>query len=165
MPSLEQGLVNGGVFYRIEGTNPPSVLKAVVNLLRLPDSTDRDFLFQAMLAREALQSTGIGDGIAVPHVRNPLIIEVDKPLVCLCFLEKPVDFQALDGKPVFVLFTLVTPSVRAHLHLLSRLSFCLRDPTFKELLLRQASRDEILDAVRRIEGLLSAPAPVQEPTL
>lgn len=164
IPSLSDGLLNGGIFYRIAGADKASILKATVSLLRLPESTDRDFLYQALLARESLQSTGIGDGIAVPHVRNPLIVEVDKPLVCLCFLEKSVDFQAMDGKPVFVLFTLVTPSVRAHLHLLSRISFCLRDPTFKEILLRQGSRDEILDAARKVEDSLSAPVPAQEPT-
>lgn len=154
MPSLVDGLLNGGIFYRIEGSDRNSVLKATVDLLRLPEATDRDFLYQALLARETLQSTGIGNGIAVPHVRNPLIVEVNKPLVCLCFLDRPVDFQAMDGQPVFVLFTLVTPSVRAHLHLLSRISFALRDTAFRQVLIQQGSREEILDAARRVEDSL-----------
>jgi PTS system nitrogen regulatory IIA component len=71
--------------------------------------------------------------------------------VTLCFLEQPVDFGAIDGQPVTTLFTLISPTVRAHLHLLSRLGFALRDQDFKNAILRQASRDEILEALRRVE--------------
>ena len=99
-----------------------------------------------LLAREALGSTAIGDGIAVPHVRNPVILHLDRPMITLCFLERPVEFGALDGQPVDTLFTLISPTVRAHLHLLSRLSFVLRNPAFQGTVLRQAAREEILRA-------------------
>jgi mannitol/fructose-specific phosphotransferase system IIA component (Ntr-type) len=89
---------------------------------------DREFLYKVLLARESLGSTGIGDGIAIPHVRNPIVLHLSRPIVTLCFLERPVDFGALDGQPVNTLFTLISPTVRAHLHLLSRLAFTLRDP-------------------------------------
>src|SRR5438034_985186 len=62
--------------------------------------------------REALQSTGVGDGIAIPHVRNPIVLHVSRPMITLCFLERPIDFGALDGKPVHVLFSLISPTVR-----------------------------------------------------
>ena len=75
-------------------------------------------------------------------------------------LEAPVDFGALDGRPVQTLFTLISPTVKAHLHLLSRLAFALREPDFKALIVRQASRDEILDAAKRISDTLRAPAAV-----
>jgi nitrogen PTS system EIIA component len=115
----------------------------------LPEGVDREFLFQVLWAREALESTAIGDGIAIPHVRNPIVLHVDKPLITLCFLETPVDFGALDGKPVHALFSLISPTVRTHLHFLSRIAFILRDPEFKDMIMRQASRDDILGAVRR----------------
>ena len=51
-------------------------------------------------AREAMGSTGIGDGIAIPHARYPVVLHLDKPLVSLCFLEQPIDFGALDARPV-----------------------------------------------------------------
>ena len=82
----------------------------------------------AILAREALGSTGIGDGIAIPRVRNPIVLHLSRPIVTLCFLERPVDFGALDGQPVTTLFTLISPTVRAHLHLLSRLSYNMQLP-------------------------------------
>jgi len=150
LPTLTQALQAGGIFYRIEGHNLESALRNVVEAVRLPDEVDREFLFQALLAREKLASTGLGDGIAIPHARNPVVLHVDKAVISLCFLERPVDFGALDGKPVQALFTLITPSVRAHLHLLSRLAFALRDEPFKALVRGQASRDELMEAVRRI---------------
>jgi len=101
-----------------------------------------------------LESTAIGDGIAIPHVRNPIVLHVPQPVVTLCFLEAPVDFGALDEKPVHTLFTLISPTVKAHLHLLSRLAFALRNPDFKALIVRQAGHDEILAAAKTISNSL-----------
>lgn len=158
VPGLVEALQAGGIFYRVGGTDKESVLRAVVDHMRVPEEVDREFLLRVLLAREALQSTGIGDGIAIPHVRNPIVLHVSRPMISLCFLENPVDFQALDGKPVFVLFSLISPTVRAHLRLLSRLSFALHDPGFKRAILRQASRDEILAEARRVEAGLDQAA-------
>jgi nitrogen PTS system EIIA component len=156
LPGLVDALEAGGIFYRLGGKDKESVLRAVVETMRLPEEVDREFLFRVLLAREALGSTGIGDGIAIPHVRNPVVLHVPRPSICLCFLDRPIDFGALDGQPVFALFSLVNPTVRAHLHLLSRLSFALHDPRFKGAITRQAARDEILDEARRVEAGLRA---------
>jgi PTS system nitrogen regulatory IIA component len=154
LPSLVEALQAGGIFYRVDGTDKESALRAVVEHMRLPDEVDREFLLRVLLARENLQSTGIGDGIAIPHVRNPIVLHVSRPMIALCFLEKPVDFGALDGKPVHVLFSLISPTVRAHLRMLSRLSFALSDAGFKDAITGQASRDEILNHARRVEAAL-----------
>jgi PTS system nitrogen regulatory IIA component len=151
IPGLCEALRAGGIFYRVAGKDKESVLRSVVEHLRLPDEVDRDFLLRVLLAREGLQSTGIGDGIAIPHVRNPIVLHVSRPMVTLCFLEKPIDFGALDGKPVHVLFAMVSPTVRAHLRLLSRLSFALHDAGFKKAVLREAARDQILRECQRVE--------------
>jgi len=149
LPDPVQALAAGGIHYRVAGADRDSVLRSVVELLRLPDHVDREFLLQVLLAREALGSTGIGDGIAIPHARNPIVLNVERPTITLCFLENPVDFAALDGLPVTVLFTLVSLTVRSHLHLLSRLAFILNCKSFREVLKRQGSRDEILSEARR----------------
>ncbi len=149
LPALADALEAGGIHYRVAGTDKASVLKAVVDLMRLPDEVNRQFLFEMILARESLASTGVGDGIAIPHVRNPIVMHIPKPTVALCFLEHEIDFNAIDGQPVNTLFTILSPAVRAHLHLLSRLVYALRDQEFRALLARQATREEILNAVRR----------------
>jgi PTS system nitrogen regulatory IIA component len=158
-PSLSEALKVGGVHYRVGGTDKPSVLHAVVDMIKLPEEVDREFLYQVLLAREALGSTGLGEGIAIPHVRNPIVLHLARPLVTLCFLERPVDFGAIDGQPVTTLFTLISPTVRAHLHLLSRLGFALRDLDFKNAIVKQASRDEILEALRRVEISVKTASP------
>ncbi len=158
LPDPVQALAAGGIHYRVAGADRDSVLRSVVELLRLPDHVDREFLLQVLLAREELGSTGIGDGIAIPHARNPIVLNVERPTITLCFLENPVDFAALDGQPVTTLFTLVSLTVRSHLHLLSRLAFILNSKDFRDVLKRQGSRDEILSEARRaMQTLASAP--------
>jgi PTS system nitrogen regulatory IIA component len=107
---------------------------------------DRDFLLAVLDAREAMGSTGVGDGIAIPHVRNPILLHVDQPSVSLCLLRKPVEFGAIDGKPVHALFVVVSPSVPAHLKILAQLGFILRDADLRALLARRAPTSEISTA-------------------
>lgn len=154
VPGLAEALQAGGIFYRIGGTDKPSVLRAMVEHLRVPEEVNREFLLQVLLARENLQSTGIGGGVAIPHVRNPIVLHVPRPMVTLCFLEQPVDFDALDGQPVHALFSLISPTVRAHLQLLSRLSFALHDARFKRVIARQGARDDVLAEAERVESAL-----------
>ena len=153
-PSLLDALRDGGIYYRIGGTSKGAVLHSVVDTMKLPEEVDRDFLYQVLLAREALGSTGIGEGIAIPHVRNPIVLHLSRPMVTLCFLESPVDFGALDGQPVTTLFTLISPTVRAHLHLLSRLGFALHDQAFKAAIKSQVGRDDLLAELGRVEKAL-----------
>jgi nitrogen PTS system EIIA component len=162
LPTLAEAIRSGGISYRVGGTDKAAVLRSVVELMRLPEEVDREFLVQVLLARESLGSTGIGDGIAIPHVRNPIVLHIPRPMVTLCFLERPVDFGALDGKPVHTLFTLVSPTIRAHLHLLSRLCFGLRESRFHQAVTSQASRDEILEAAGR-SGESAVPAVAETP--
>jgi PTS system nitrogen regulatory IIA component len=154
---LSEVLKTGGIHYRVGGTDKPSVLHSVVELLRLPPEVDRAFLCQVLLARESLGSTGFGNGIAIPHIRNPIVLHIPNPMISLCFLENPIDFEALDGKPVQALFTIVSPTTRAHLSLLSRLAFALRLPEFAAAIARQASREEILAATVQAETSMQKP--------
>ncbi len=154
--SLARAIEVGGVFYRIEGSNKEAVLREVVKSMRLPEEVDREFLYRVILAREQACSTAIGEGVAIPHPRNPIVLHVTHPSITLCFLERPLEFGAMDGKPVHALFTLVSPTVRAHLQLLSRLSFALQNPGFKSVISNPGTRDVILGEARRIDELLDA---------
>ena len=161
MPSLAEAINAGGIHYRIPGTDTKSVLTSIVNIIRLPDDIDKDFLLGALLARENLGTTAIGEGIAIPHVRNPIIFHVNKPILALCFLEQPIDFNAIDGKLVDTVFTIVTHTVRSHLHILSRLSYALHQPQVRAVINSASSRSEILDTLADLEGSLQ-PKPVGE---
>ncbi|HTP58236.1 MAG TPA: PTS sugar transporter subunit IIA, partial [Spirochaetia bacterium] len=138
------------------GTSKAEVLQAVVDLMRLPDEVDKEFLLSVILARESLGSTGFGGGIAIPHVRNPIVLHIPRPSITLCFLEKPVEFGAIDGLPVHTLFTLVSPTVRAHLHLLSRLTYGLRLAQFRGPVEAQNTREALLAGAHAVD-LAAAP--------
>jgi nitrogen PTS system EIIA component len=151
---LAEALKSGGIHYRLSGTDKAAVLNSVVEVMPLPAEVDRQFLLQVLLARESLGSTALGGGIAVPHVRNPIVLHIPRPMITLCFLEHPIDFGAIDGQPVQTLFTMVSPTVRAHLHLLARLSFALRQQEFAKAVSSQSSRDQILAATETVERSL-----------
>lgn len=154
LPSLYEALELGGVFYRIEGKNRNEVLTDAVEHLRLPDEFDRHYLTQVLIARERLSSTALGDGIAIPHPRSPGLMNLTRATVTLCFLEQPVDFKALDGRPVGVLLLILAPYLRAHLHLLSRLGFALKDAAFRQALRTVECREKIFTALAGAEARL-----------
>ncbi len=151
LPLLSQCLESGGIHCNVQGNDVPSVLQRVVNLLNLPEELDPDFVLQVLLAREAMGTTAVGDGIAIPHVRNPLLLRLNMPKVSLCFLAQPVDFGAIDGKPVQILFTITSPTVRIHLHLLSKLAYALRNEQLRQVLKPPCQSELILGTLRQIE--------------
>jgi PTS system nitrogen regulatory IIA component len=151
LPGLAEALQVGGIFYSVTGGDKSSVLASTVELMPLPTEVDRKFLLEVLLARESLGSTGIGDGIAIPHVRNPIVMHIPRPMVTLCFLREPVAFDAIDNKPVHTLFAIVSPTIRAHLHLLSRLAFALKHPAFLQALSARVGPDELLRLCRMAE--------------
>lgn len=151
LPSLSQALQAGGIHCNFTGGDKESVLRHAVDALELPPEVDPEFILQVLLAREAMGTTAVGDGIAIPHVRNPILVQLPVPKVSLSFLAQPVDFGALDGKPVQILFTIISPTIRMHLHLLSKLAYCLRDQRLRSLLGNQCNHDAIMAAVLEIE--------------
>ena len=147
LPSLREALEAGGIRFDVPGDDRESVLRNVVGLLPLPAGVDPAFILEVLLARERAGATGVGNGIAIPHVRHPILLPMAVPAVTLCFLRNGVDFDAPDGLPVRILFTLTTPTVRTHLHLLSRLAHALRDREFREAIARPGDAAAILAAI------------------
>lgn len=154
-PGLAEALERGGIFYKLADTSRDRALRAMVGVLPLPEDIDRDLLMRLFLAREAAASTGVGDGIALPHVRNPIVLHVPRPMVSLCFLERAVDFGALDGRPVHTLFAVISPTTREHLQLLSRIAYALHDDGFKSAVASQAPSETILREARRVDAALA----------
>ena len=152
---LADVLERGGVHHDVPGIDRASVLRAIVQRLPLSEDEDPDLLLQILLARESTGSSGMGDGIAIPHVRSPLVFPGMEAIATLSYLASPVPFDAVDGKPVHTVFTLVSPTIRGHLQLLARLSAALLDAGFKAAVLRRAGRDEILAEARRVEAALA----------
>lgn len=153
---LSSAIRNGGILYDLPGTNKAAALKAVCDAMPLPEKVDREELHSVLVAREALCSTGIGNGVAIPHPRGPIMLGLSAPQVTVAFPGQPIEYGALDLKPVTILFVIVSTTVRIHLLLLSHLSLALEDPEFRRLLDERAPQEKILDTLEAIEARLPA---------
>lgn len=149
--SLPEALEAGGIYYQVPGGDQASALRAVVSNLPLPENCDRESLLRLFVAREAVGSTAVGDGIAVPHARRPIVLPVPRTLATLSFLKQPIAYDAPDGKPVSILFSVISPTVTAHVQLLARLARTLHDPGFRRSIVKAKPRKTILREARRVE--------------
>ncbi len=155
---LTDAIRRGGVVYELAGDDKRSVLSAVCAALPLPPSANREELQNVLLAREQLASTAIGNGIAIPHPRSPIVVGVTQPLVTIAFLQKPVDFGALDGRPVHTLFVTLSTTVRLHLQILSHLMFVLQDAPFRGMLRERGAAEMVIKQVETLEAQIARAA-------
>ncbi|MBA4602152.1 PTS fructose transporter subunit IIABC [Thermoactinomyces mirandus] len=111
---------------------------------------DKKTFKEAIWARESQGSTGIGDGIAIPHAKTGA---VKKPAICFGRSTSGIEYDSLDGKPARLFFMIAAPDEadEAHLETLSRLSVLLMNEDFRKRLLQAASEEEILKTVRNQE--------------
>lgn len=152
IPSVAESLERGGVHHDVVGATREEILRSIVLLLGLDDEGDREMLLQLFLARDAGAVVPVGEGIAIPHVRNPIALATDDPALTLCFLREPVDFAAPDGQPVFALFVIVSPTTRAHLQMLAKIAYVLRDSAFREAIRDRAPASRLIEIARMVEG-------------
>ncbi len=149
--TLYESIKRGGVFYGITGENLEDVVKNSIASISLPATISRDNIAEQIMQREGLASTGIGGGVAIPHPRFALGKSLEHPVISICFLEHEIDFKAVDGEAVFVLFFMFSPLTRIHLELLSKLGFCLKDKGFIKLLKQRCSPDDLLEYIHVLE--------------
>jgi PTS system nitrogen regulatory IIA component len=141
----------GGIHYRMEGRTPEEIYAQVAEVFPFSPRlapTFRESLRTTLLEREALVSTGIGHGIALPHPRHPRDWGLGHPAVGIFFLNEPVDLKALDGEPVFVLFVILCATVKGHLKMLSRVSHLVSAPETRDFLRGVPNRTDLLERIR-----------------
>jgi PTS system nitrogen regulatory IIA component len=122
-------------------------LKELVDCVVKKETTvDSTELLRVLLEREELGSTGIGDGIAIPHGK---IKKIDKLIVSFGRSLDGVDFQSMDGKPTHIIFLLIAPENSAGIHLkaLARISRLLKDSAFRRNIMGAATSQEIYDII------------------
>jgi len=151
-PSLAQAIRAGGVHHDVPVSNRDSVLRAVVERTPMPASLDREFLVEVLVARENTVSTAIGDGIAIPHVRQPVVAPGASATVSVSHLREPVAFGPHGERPVQIIFLIVSPTVRAHLQMLAHVARALLDPGFRAALDRGALTEELAMAAARLDS-------------
>jgi mannitol/fructose-specific phosphotransferase system IIA component (Ntr-type) len=125
---------------------------------QIPEIADqpeaRQTLLRALHEREQLFSTGIGDGVALPHARNALVGLVDKPVIVFGRHTPGIAYGAVDNVPARLFFLLVAPTVTQHLAVLARISRLLRDPDVRQNLLKAETPKKALAVIREAEAQL-----------
>lgn len=150
IPYRLPSLVEGNIHHDVPGDDKKTVMAAVAERLPLADPRDKALAAQALWDREAKGSTLV-DGIAIPHARSPIVFGVDRPIVTLCFLKEAVSFGIADAAPVRVVWTLVSPTIRAHLAVLATVASALHDAELRRLLDEAAPAAEILARLRALQ--------------
>lgn len=134
-------------------------MAAIDHLVDLMDKsgriTDKEVYKQGILAREEQFSTGVGEGIAIPHAKNSAVKEAS---LSAMVVKDGVDYESLDGEPSYLFFMIAAPEKGAdtHLQTLARLSQMLMDPDFKQSLLDAKSVDEFLANIDKKEAEIEA---------
>ncbi|MGB0619814.1 MAG: PTS sugar transporter subunit IIA [Myxococcota bacterium] len=140
-------LVREGSILDLVATGKDDLLAELAGALAAAEpALERDSLLNVLREREALQSTGIGEGVAIPHGK---IAGLDRLVATFARSTAGVDFESIDGQPTQLFFLLVVPeqSGGQHLKALARISRFFRDASFREKLLDAGNLDEIFRAI------------------
>jgi mannitol/fructose-specific phosphotransferase system IIA component (Ntr-type) len=137
----------------LSGADKPAVLKELVELVPeiRKEPGHQELFLHALLERERLHTTAIGDGIALPHARNPMGGLLKRSILAFGRHAAGVPFGALDNKPVQILFLIASPNLTDHLAMLSRLSRVLRDVKLRSALLAVKDPREVLRSIEEAE--------------
>ena len=133
----------------LKATNKKEVLEELIEVLvSVYHELNREQMVHALLEREKLGSTGIGDGVAIPHGK---LAGLKQLISCFGKSDKGVEFQSMDKKPAHLFFLLFAPENSAGIHLkaLARISRLLKRPSFRKELLKAQSEQEIYETLTR----------------
>ncbi|MGR3177045.1 MAG: PTS sugar transporter subunit IIA [Candidatus Anammoxibacter sp.] len=150
---LMEFIVKDAIIPDLKSTEKKEVIKEMVDALKEANSINKDEvkdILRALNKREELGSTGIGKGVAVPHTKHSSI----KSIVGLVARSvNGVEFDALDGEPVYLFFLLLSPSdsSSSHLSALERISNVIRDGDFRRFIKEASSKKEIIETIEEVD--------------
>ncbi|MEZ6060991.1 MAG: PTS sugar transporter subunit IIA [Planctomycetaceae bacterium] len=145
---VSDALQSGGVLENVSGSSLREVLKVALNGLPLPATMSPDVLIELFLSRETVGSSAVGNGIAIPHPREPVLLNVPAAVMRLCYLSQPLSMSTPDNRPVTTLFVLICPTAHEHLQMLSRLGALLRVDTVQEALQKRQTGEPLFRILR-----------------
>jgi fructose-specific phosphotransferase system IIA component len=135
------------VIVGLQGESKDDIIRELVDSLEEGTAiTDREKVLQSVLDREKIMSTGIGDGIAIPHGKSDAVVTLS---AALGTQKRGANFEALDGEPAYVFFLLVSPANISgpHIKALARISRLLKNEEFKKRLIAASSAEELLSVI------------------
>ncbi len=137
----------------LQSTDKESVIREMVNALKdlnKIDESELDNIMGALIKREKVGSTGIGKGVAVPHTKHKRITKITGAFARSL---KGVEFDALDGEPVYLFFLLLSPhdSANVHLDALEKISSVIRDADFRNFVRNASDKPEMVDILKEVD--------------
>lgn len=145
--SLFRAIHKGDVLHHVSGNNKEDIIRDTMRRVAKNLHVDAEVMTDLLLDREALMPTSLNNGIAVPHTRDSLL-NAHHDAVVVVFLDEPLEYGALDGKPVHTLFFLFACEDKRHLHLLAKIAHLSNQPQALDLFKTQPSKEQLLTFVK-----------------
>ncbi|MBA2368139.1 MAG: PTS sugar transporter subunit IIA [Candidatus Protochlamydia sp.] len=150
--SLFRAIHKGEVLHHVLGSTKEEIIRATMKKMAKHLNIDAEVMTDLLLDRENMMPTALNNGIAVPHTRDSLLAHHDA--IVVVFLDKPLDYGALDGKPVHTLFFLFACEDKRHLHLLAKIAHLSSNPDSLDFFQTKPGKDELLTFVKEWESLV-----------
>ncbi len=140
-------LNKNAVLAELRSQDKQGVIEELVEPVARIAGVDSEKLVDVLLERERLGSTGIGDGVGIPHGK---LKELETLHIGFGLSRKGVDFESMDGRPTYIFFLLITPenSTGLHLTMLARISKVLKNESFRKKLMNAEDNDEIFNIIK-----------------
>lgn len=149
--SLYRAIHKGGVFHHIEGNKKEELIRNTTAEMAKTLSLDAEVLSELLWDRERLQPTALNNGIGIPHTRD-FLLKRPYDVISIVFPKEPIDYGALDSKPVHTLFFLLACEDKSHLHLLAKIALLCSQLSSIEFLASKPSREAVLEYIKDWES-------------
>jgi PTS system nitrogen regulatory IIA component len=152
---LYRAIHKGGVLYDVPGATKEEVIQNTMKMVATDLALDAEGIAALLLDREALQPTSLSNGIAIPHTRD-FLLNAHYDAVTVAFSSQPLQYGALDGKPVDILFFLFACDDKRHLHLLAKIAHLGNNPEILKFLQSRPAKDKLLAYIKDWESSLGS---------
>ena len=139
------------ILYLVDSEDESTALRKLIQSVPLSLSLNKEELLNAILSREEMMSTAIGNGIAIPHVRLFDSMSLQEDIVAVAYLFEPVDWVAPDGKPVHTLFFVLAADETRHLQILAEIAQLASDEDFVEFLRTMPAKEALIERIQQLE--------------
>lgn len=142
----------GGIYTGIPGNTAEEIYENLFKIVPLPECCKRINVAEELIARERILSTAVGNGVAIPHPRRPLMKTEKDQRIIVCYPENPVGMRAPDRKAVYAMFIILAESSKLHLEALSSLAKALKSSEFRSVLETRPNQYDLLVLLKKYAG-------------
>jgi nitrogen PTS system EIIA component len=152
--SLYRAIYRGEVLEEAKGSSKEEIIRKTMERMSFRFDFDADVLTELFLDRERMMPTTFGHGIGVPHTRD-FLLDTHYDVIEVVYPENPIDYGALDGEPVYVLFFLFASEDRHHLNLLAKLAHLCAQEKARTFFRTKPNKEQLLDYIKLWESSLN----------